>query len=177
MTARAAVALLLLSLWSCGAPPQAARDQAATPSTTTPAASAPARRTVSAPVRDLAIDESMGGHTLARHVDKSDAELAERLRREPRMSAASTYTDRAVAERVVGATLARAGGRLESWERRTGRRPNLVLNYVEPAKQAIGRTLRRGQSSARPASRAVVVLRWHERSDRFYVLTSYPENE
>ena len=41
----------------------------------------------------------MGGHTLARHVDKTDAELAERLRLEPQLSAASTYTDRAVAER------------------------------------------------------------------------------
>lgn len=119
----------------------------------------------------------MGGHTLARHVGKSDAELAERLRREPRISAASTYTDRAVAERVVGATLARAGGRLEAWGRRRGRRPNLVLNYIEAANQPIGRTLRRGQSAARAASRAVVVLRWHERSDRFYVLTSYPESE
>jgi hypothetical protein len=43
----------------------------------------------------------MGGHTLARHVGKTDAELIERLRREPQISSASTYTDRgAVADRI-----------------------------------------------------------------------------
>jgi hypothetical protein len=123
------------------------------------------------------VDEAMGGHTLARHVGKTDAELAERLRREPRISTASTYTDRAIAERVVGAVLARSGGRLTSWERRAGPRPNLALNYVDPANQPIGRSLRRGRQSAEPASRAVVVLRWLEHSSRFYVLTSYPEDE
>jgi len=166
----------LLLIASCDAPATEPRTQA-TPSTTPPAASAPAASPDAALRRDLAIDESMGGHTLARHVDKTDAELAERLRREPGISAASTYTDRAVAERVVGATLARAGGKLASWERRSGRRPNLVLNYTEPNRQALGRSLRRGQRTAQPASSAIVVLRWHEQSRRFYVLTSYPEND
>ena len=51
--------------------------------------------------RDLAADESMGGHTLARHVGKTDSQLSDRLRREPQISAASTYTDREMAERTV----------------------------------------------------------------------------
>src|SRR5690242_18906922 len=147
MTGRAShatLALLLFFVGNCGAPPPPARDQHSTPSTAAPAATAPAARTPPAPTRDLAIDESMGGHTLARHVGKSNAELAERLRREPRISTASTYTDRAIAERIVGAALSRGGGRLTSWERRAGPRPNLVLNYVDPARQPIGRSLRRG---------------------------------
>src|SRR5687767_15678586 len=78
--------------------------------------------------RDLSLDESMGGHTLARHVGKSDADLAERLRRERQISAASTYTDRATAERTVGTALADAGGKLSAWMQRSGRRPNLVLH-------------------------------------------------
>src|SRR5438046_1061920 len=68
--------------------------------------------------RDLSLDEAMGGHTLARHVGKSDAELADRLKRERQISAASTYTDRATAERSVGAALAEGGGKLTSWMRR-----------------------------------------------------------
>ena len=81
--------------------------------------------------RDLSLDEAMGGHTLARHVGKSDAELEDRLRRERQISAASTYTDRATAERSVGAALANGGGKLTSWLRRSSvtsrsvtRRPN-----------------------------------------------------
>lgn len=125
--------------------------------------------------RDLSLDEAMGGHTLARHVGKSDAELAERLGRERQISAASTYTDRATAERSVGAALAGGGGKLASWIRRSGRRPNLVLHYVEPSRRPIGRSLRRGHQRAVPCTRAIVVLRWDERKDRYYVLTSYPE--
>jgi hypothetical protein len=125
--------------------------------------------------RDLSLDEAMGGHTLARHVGKSDAELADRLRRERQISAASTYTDRATAERSVGAALAGGGGKLASWMRRSGRRPNLVLNYVESSRRPIGRSLVRRQNRVVPCTRAIVVLRWDERKNRYYVLTSYPE--
>jgi len=125
--------------------------------------------------RDLLIDESQGGHTLARHVGKTDAELASRLARERQISAASTYTDRPTAERVVGAALDSAGGKLSSWIRRTGRRPNLVLNYADRSGAAIGRSLFRGARRSVPCVRALVVLKWNESRDRFYVLTSYPE--
>ena len=127
------------------------------------------------PRRDLSIDESLGGHTLARHVGKSDAELADRLRREQQISAASTYADRATAERSVGTALADGGGKLSSWIRRTGRRPNLVLHFVEPARRPIGRSLMRGRNRPVSCTRAIVVLRWDDRKDRYYVLTSYPE--
>lgn len=43
---------------------------------------------------DLERDERRGGHTLSRHVGRSDADLRERLSRERQISAASTYTDR-----------------------------------------------------------------------------------
>jgi hypothetical protein len=125
--------------------------------------------------RDLSVDESMGGHTLSRHVGRSDADLANRLRREPQISSASTYTDRAVAERTVGAALASAAGRIDEWQHRRGRRPNLVLHYVERRQSPVGRSLARGQRAAVASNRVLVVLRWDERSDRFYVLTSYPE--
>ena len=125
--------------------------------------------------RDLSVDESMGGHTLARHVARSDAELADRLGRERQISAASTYTDRATAERSVGGALADGDGKLTSWTRRSGRRPNLVLHYVEPSRRPIGRSLKRGSSRTVPCTRALIVLRWDDRKDRYYVLTSYPE--
>lgn len=173
-TAIPALALALIACDHAEAPRETAPPASvAAPQTRT---STPAR-TERASVRDLAVDESMGGHTLARHVGKTDAELAERLRREPRISAASTYTDRATAERSVGAALTSGGQKLTAWESRSGRRPNLVLNYRGRGKEPLGRSLRRGQQRSAPATRALVVLRWDERSRRFYVLTSYPEAE
>ena len=119
----------------------------------------------------------MGGHTLQRHIGRSDAELIERLEREPQISSASTYTDRARAEQSVGAALATSGRTLEAWENRTGRRPNLVLHYRNPKRQPVGRSLSRSQQASMPSARVLVVLRWDERGRNFYVLTSYPEAE
>jgi Bacterial CdiA-CT RNAse A domain len=141
----------------------------------TPAPSAAQRADQAAHRRDLSADESMGGHTLARHVGRTDAQLADRLRREHQISAASTYTDRAAAERAVGQALDSAGGKLKSWERRTGSRPNLVLHYQDRSGAAVGRSLFRGAHASVPCDRALVVLKWDDRGKRFFVLTSYPD--
>jgi hypothetical protein len=132
-----------------------------------------ARRESSVARHDLSVDEAMGGHTLARHVRKTDEELIERLRREPDISSASTYSDRATAERVIGAALASRGPSFQKWRARQGRRPNFVLHY--DADEPIGRSIRRGHRQSVSCERAVVVLRWDDRRQQFYVLTSYPE--
>jgi len=174
-----AVAALVLLIVVCGS---ACGQREASRDTATQAPSAPAAASQSAeavvaatPTRDLSVDESMGGHTLRRHTGKTDDELRERLRAEPQISTASTYTDRATAERAVGAAIAQAGRRLESWTSRRGRRPNFVLDYKDRSGQPLGRSYARGQRNSVPCGQAVVVLRWDERRERYYVLTSYPE--
>jgi hypothetical protein len=127
------------------------------------------------PRRDLGGDESRGGHTLARHVGRTDSQLLDRLAREPRISAASTYTDRATADLVVGLALEGERGRVDAWRRRSGSRLNLVLHVDAPRGPPIGRVMRRGSRRSFPATSALVVLRWNEGLQDFYVLTSYPE--
>jgi len=119
------------------------------------------------------VDEAQGGHTLSRHVGRSDADLQERLQRERNISAASTYTDRATAETVVGSVLAH-NPRIERWEEREGRRPNLALDYHGDTSQPIGRCMQRGSSVAVPAADALVVLKALD-GGGFFVLTTYPE--
>jgi len=180
---RGSLLLVLVTLTACGGSQPAQAPQAQSASTPPAAASPPEpqrtpTRTAGSThneIRDLSVDESMGGHTLSRHVGRTDAELAERLRREPQISAASTWTDRDTAERAVGAALASADGKLTSWERRSGRRPNLVLHYTDRSGATLGRSLLRVEHTAVPCPRAIVVLKWDERRDRFYVLTAYPE--
>ena len=123
--------------------------------------------------RDLSADEAQGGHTLSRHVGRSDADLQERLQRETNISAASTYTDRATAEAVVGTTLDH-NSRIESWMGRGDRRPNLALDYHGDSSKPIGRCMQKGSSVAVPAFDAIVVLK-ASRDGGFYVLTTYPE--
>ena len=121
--------------------------------------------------RDLSRDEAEGGHTLSRHVGRTDDELRERLQHE-HISAASTYTDRAAAEQAVGAAIAANAQRINGWVASSGGHTNLVLDYDSP--QPIGRSLRRGQAQSTPCSHALVVLKWKRPAD-YFVLTSYPD--
>jgi toxin YxiD len=125
-----------------------------------------------APARDLSQDEAAGGHILRRHVGRTDEQLLERLDHERNISGASTYTDRATAERAVGAAIAQSQDRIQRWLNRKSGHPNLVLDY--DAGQPIGRTINRGESQSRPCSHALIVLKYDPPSG-YHVLTSYPE--
>jgi len=120
---------------------------------------------------DLSRDEERGGHTLRKHVGRTDDELRQRLMRERNISAASTWTDRGVAEETLAAGLRAERGRIESWQRRGGRRPNLALHF--DAGHEVGRSLVRGATEVVPCTEAVIVLRAD--GEGFYVLTTYPE--
>lgn len=128
--------------------------------------------TLPAAARDLSQDDEQGGHTLRKHVAKTDNELRQRLAREHNLSAASTYTDRESAERVVGTTLNLQRDKIQRWLDAGTEHPNLVLEYN--AEKPIGRTLRRSSATSITCSRAVVVLRYAG-GGQYYVLTSYPE--
>jgi hypothetical protein len=143
------------------------------PTAPAPAPSASGTRAAAEETYDLDADEARGGHTLARHVGRSDAQLVERLRRERNISAASTYIVRAIAERTIARTLNRNASRVSAWRARTGNRPNLALDYRGAPDEILGRSIRRGDRDPRTCSNAIVVLRWDGRGS--YVLTSYPE--
>ena len=160
----AAVLVLIFTFSACQRPPRDSADSDA--SSAGPFSSAPGH--------DLSQDEEAGGHTLSKHVGRTDDKLRERLEREPNITAASTYTDRETAERVVGKVLEQNRDKIDRWLSRPGRHPNLVLDYDGDLAHPVGRTLRRGENAPQPCSHAVVILRWRGDSE-YYVLTSYPE--
>ena len=123
---------------------------------------------------DLARDEKRGGHTLSRHVGLSDADLRERLKRDGRISAASTYTDRLTAEEAVTSALLASKKRVDGWAMREGSRANLVVDWPGNGR-VLGKSLRRGDKAPIPCTRALVILKWKTETEIYYVLTSYPE--
>ncbi len=123
---------------------------------------------------DLSRDEERGGHTLAKHVGRSDDELRQRLERERNISAASTWTDREAAEETVGAAMREEHNRIDTWERRGYPRPNLALHF--DAGRVIGRSIRHGGDTSSPCTGAIVVLK-ADGPESFYVLTAYPEEQ
>ncbi len=121
---------------------------------------------------DLQADETAGGHSLRKHIGRTDAELQDRLDRERNISGSSTYTDQATAECAVGAALAENDAKISRWANRDGGHSNFVVDYDSPT--SIGRTLNRGDSTPQPCNHAKVVLQW-DGSGSYHVLTTYPE--
>jgi hypothetical protein len=171
--ALAALALLLLGGWLLRSASNPAVEHAPAhkevPREATPAA---AQRAAADDHYDLDADEARGGHTLARHVGLTATQLRERLGRESGITTASTYLTREVAARTIARTLRTQAERVRAWSARSGRRPNLALDYRGRSAEVIGRSIRRGRDPV-SCTDAVVVLRWHDGS--YYVLTSYPE--
>ena len=158
------VVLLLSLVGACSRPPGGRSGEKESSS------SRPSRH---AGAHNLLIDEEDGGHTLKKHVGRSDADLRERLQREREITAASTYTDRRTAEDFIGDCLSENDGRIGQWMDRD-RHPNLVLDCEGDPAWPIGRSLQRGQSEVEACSRATVVLKWKPPHE-YFVLTSYPD--
>ena len=162
-------AAALALLCGCGqttAPQATKRQEPSSPSgAERPAASSAERY-------DLERDEQRGGHTLKKHIGRTDRQLEGRLEHERNISAASTWADLDAAETTVAAALRAERGRVEGWMRRGYPRANLALHY--DAGHVIGRSLRRGDPQGVDCTSAVIVLR-ADGPDSFYVLTTYPE--
>jgi hypothetical protein len=165
--ASAVVALGMCGLISCQPP---AATNGGTPAS--PSITRADNQAINGPVRDLSQDEAAGGHILRKHVGQTEEQLRQRLQRERNITGASTYTDRATAERAVGAAIAQSRNRIDNWLNRSGGHPNLVLDY--DSETPIGRTMNRGENQSHPCAHALVVLKYAGLNE-YYVLTSYPE--
>jgi hypothetical protein len=136
-------------------------------------------RTVShlAPGGGLAAHEAAGGHTLARHVGKSDQYLLHRLNSsvEP-VGAASTFLTRAHAESSVGATLSAQSSEVARWlaagSSSAEKRSSMVLRATFP--EPIGRLVTRSSEGILAVNSVrVVLLREPSHPLGYYVRTAY----
>src|SRR5271156_5438939 len=174
---RAAIVAVVAGLETCALiscqPPASSNSTSAAPASTVGSATSRTEsRLATSPVRDLRQDEAAGGHILRKHVGQTEEQLRQRLERERDITGASTYTDRSTAEHAVGAAIAQSQGEIQNWLSRSGRHPNLVLDYDSDG--PIGRTMNRGEIHSRVCAHALVVLKYTG-PNHFYVLTSYPE--
>jgi hypothetical protein len=167
-TLAACLPILVIGL-GCHAP-----DQRTSPANSDLPRAGQSEARVSGVSHDLSQDESAGGHTLRKHVGRTDDQLQERLRHERNISAASTWTDRETAERAVGIALQQNHDKIDRWLNRSEGHPNLVIDYDGDVSRPIGRSLRRNAGQPEPCAHATIVLRWAGPND-YYVLTSYPE--
>ena len=102
----------------------------------------------------LDFHEAAGGHTLEKHVGKTEAELAQRLASEKRISAASSFTYRSVAEAAIAEAMSKNQSAIDSWMKKQSNRYTLKYN----AHKIIGITMNRGASKATQTSRLRIIL-------------------
>jgi len=120
----------------------------------------------------LDFHEAAGGHTLERHVGKTESQLAQRLAKETRISGASSFTYRSVAESAIAEAMDRNQSAIDSWMKKRANR--YTIDY--DANRIIGITLRRRASKATQTSRFRIVLqRSTKLSPGYFILTAYPE--
>lgn len=115
--------------------------------------------------------EVKGGHTVDRHVAKSDAWLIDRLKREPKISAASSFPDRVTARQVIGLALSPDKTDLDDWA--TSAKGGDVAEIRMAFEQPIGRLVTRGTAAAIPAHGLRLFVMADGRG-RCHLLTAYP---
>jgi hypothetical protein len=108
------------------------------------------------------------GHTIAKHVERTDEFLAKRLVTETRLQAASTFDDLATADRLVDEALTGGGAHIAQWL--AGTKKSFAVHLASAS--AVGRVLLRGAAVTVDAHRIkVVLLRDTSRPTGFRILT------
>ncbi|NQW11407.1 MAG: hypothetical protein HQ481_16195 [Alphaproteobacteria bacterium] len=115
--------------------------------------------------------EHKGGHTVDRHVSKSEAWLIDRLKRDRKIPAASSFPDRVTARQVIGLALAPDENDLDEWARtaRAGEVAEIRMAFEQP----IGRIVVRGKAVGEPAFGLRLFVRALGDGNCF-LLTAYP---
>lgn len=115
--------------------------------------------------------ETKGGHTVDRHVAKSDAWLIDRLGKEPNITAASSFPDRVTARKVISLALKPDKTDLDEWA--TDASGGDVAEIRMAFEQPIGRLVARGTAAAIPAH-GLRLFVMADGSGSCHLLTAYP---
>ncbi len=114
------------------------------------------------------------GHTVERHVGKSDNWLRRRLENNPRMEAASTFTSHTSANRAQGRFVSKHKADIAEWLKDASPDADDLVRDFD-ADMIVGRVLERGKSKPIDTSKVRVVIRRNADLDQgWYFVTSFP---
>ncbi|HDX9578274.1 TPA: hypothetical protein ROX88_001801 [Bacillus pseudomycoides] len=130
-------------------------------------------------VSDKVLDEMEGppknGHTLERHVGKTEEQLKERLRTD-NVSAASTYYDKETATKAVKDTIKQHEKEIEKWLKES-KENRLVLNTKHNF--AVGKTVLKKDMCVKDGLRNTMTVLQKDKGSQlgFKIVTSYPSEK
>jgi hypothetical protein len=121
----------------------------------------------------LAEHEAMGGHTILKHVGKTEAELRARLVAEPRIPAAGSFSSLRIAESVISDAMRKEAPLIRQWAAGPQLRP-YRFSYL--AGKDVGYGVVRATGSLAKMNKIRVVLKATQVNGKLYfILTSFPE--
>ena len=121
----------------------------------------------------LAEHEAVGGHTIARHVGQTEAQLRARLIAEPRIPAASSFSSLRIAEGTVSEVLRANAAPIRAWAARAMLTQRMRLTY--DTARTIGAGVVRSTGALTEMSKVLIVLEKTSRNGKIYfVLTAFP---
>ena len=131
------------------------------------------------PVNWLRQQERAHGHTIRRHVGKTDRQLTDRLRSSPRLLDANSYPNSVpFAQQTITTGLASDAGAINAWALRVGNAQPEAFDFADANGNTVGRIARRNPTpppfaniSNTCAYRAVLKPTG---GGNCYLLTSYP---
>ncbi len=125
---------------------------------------------------EAAPGSAVGGHTVLKHLDQTEAMLRRRLVLEPHIPAATTFLNRNVAEEAISRALQLASPQITKWAQKGA--AGFTVNYlpiVVPVGKIIGQGVVRATGKLTPMTRVRVVLKYEFFNGKpYYVLTAYP---
>ncbi|BAD63600.1 hypothetical protein ABC1061 [Shouchella clausii KSM-K16] len=126
-----------------------------------------------APGGGLAAHEVKGGHLIDRHIGKTDEQLLERLKSNPKITGSSTFKDRMTAERVADTVLKDPKNmeKIQKWLSDPNSRPTLPLKFKGDG-EIIGRSVTRNSEVIENVTNAKIILRKDKNGS--FILTGYP---
>lgn len=123
---------------------------------------------------EAAAGSRVGGHTIAKHVGKTEAELRARMVAEPRRQLVATFDSLPVAERMIHRCLRANKAAIEEWARSAG--PRETRNFFFTAGEAVGSVLVRATNQLQRSGKVRIVLKLEDYNGKlYYILTAFPD--
>ncbi len=120
--------------------------------------------------RPIKGNEGPDGHVISKHVGKTDQELMQRFKLEPRVHRSSTFPDELTAERVVQAGLQQNRQIILDWLRDPRRTSLLTIKYE--GTEIIGRTVARDGTELEQKTATIVLM--FDQNGGFHYHTAFP---
>ncbi|EDZ98810.1 conserved hypothetical protein, partial [Burkholderia sp. H160] len=113
----------------------------------------------------------IGGHTIEKHVGRTEAQLRERMRLEPQRDVVSSFRDLPSAEWAISRVMESNTLKIRSWAQSN---PRQVLTLFHNAGETVGYGINRETGKLMGLSTVQVVLKYEKYNGMpYYILTSY----